>query len=641
MKKESVIFSICSLILFLGLPDAFAQQDKSLDQTKMESSTAVLPSGGASTLTPEASAGPSTEPLISMQPIDPSISQGQDVGSQIQKPDQSVSSELNEGVKITKEKLSLDLKGIDIIELFRVLSLKMGVTIVPSKSVSGRINIFLNDLTFENALDVILISQDLACDRKGNIIYIMTSSEYERLYGKKYIEKRKFASVKLTYAKPAAIFAALGQIKSDIGKVIADEATGTIFLIDIPEKVELMEATIKDLDQVPETEVFDIKYAKTADLKAHLISAITVGPGEVYTDERSSKVVISDLPEKMKKIRRMVKAFDEESRQVFIEAEIVQVSLKDEFQRGINWETLFKEKNINDLTVKGNFPEANSFSPSPLLNADYLKLAIGTLASDNYTASFSFLKTLGDTKILSRPRIAVLNNQEARILVGTREAYVTQTLSQSADSTVTSENIQFIDVGVKLNVTPTINTDGYVTMKIKPEVSSVRETLTTALKSVVPIVETSESESVIKVKDGTMLMIAGLMKDDNRKDVTGIPILSRIPILGSLFGAHGSLKKKTEIVVFLTPHIISGDVKANEKEIQKWIPFDIVPDDVREDIFSKKIEEIKVKKGLQEEEDGLLNEEMLNLKEVRGSVLKEKESLDIRIQEKMKGIKGY
>jgi len=630
-KKYRVTLLVFAAIILSGLLVAFAQQD---------APQGALPAGGAPPAPGAPGEGaaaapgmPGSEPMPS--PTETPVVQSQEVISLAKSTAPVSPVELEEGVKISKEKISLDLKGIDVIELFRILSLKMGVTIVPTKSVAGRINIFLNNLTFDDALDVILISQDLACDINGSIINIMTSAEYEKLYGKKYNEKRQFRSFKLTYAKPAAVFAALGQVKSDIGKVIIDEATGTVLLIDIPEKIDLMEATAKDLDRVPQVEVFDLKYAKTSDMKTHLASAITAGPGEVFVDERSSKVVVSDLPDKMKKIKRMVKAFDEETRQVFIEAEIVQVTLKDEFQRGVSWEKILSNHNVD---IKGTFPVANSFTPSPLLTADYFSAAVGILSSEKYAATLSLLQSFGNTKILSRPRIAVVNNQEAKIMVGTREAYVTQTQSQAETTTVTAENIQFIDVGVKLNVVPTINSDGYITMKIKPEVSSVRETLTTALKSVVPIVETSESESVIKVKDGSMVMIAGLMKDDIRKDSTGIPILQKIPFLGAAFGSRGQRKQRTEIVVFITPHIITGAVPPPDKELEKWFPTDAIPAELEESIISRRVGEIKVKKQPQEE-TALLEAEQLEVKESPISAAKEKTSSDI--QGKMKGIKAY
>ncbi|MDD5098004.1 MAG: type II and III secretion system protein, partial [Candidatus Omnitrophica bacterium] len=151
-----------------------------------------------------------------------------------------------------------------------------------------------------------------------------------------------------------------------------------------------------------------------------------------------------------------------------------------------------------------------------------------------------------------------INKEEAKILVGSREAYVTSSQSQVESSTVTAESVQFIDVGFKLVVVPTIGADGFVTMKIKPEVSSVRETITTAAGSQVPIVQTSQSETVVKVKNGNTLIITGLLKQEDRKDSNGLPYLSRIPLLGVFFGNRTKQTVRTELVIFITPTIITG-----------------------------------------------------------------------------------
>jgi len=457
-----------------------------------------------------------------------------------------------------EEKISLDLKGVDILELFKMLSLKSDITIITSKNVSGRISIFLNNLRFEDALEVILVNQGLASERKGNIVTVMTQAEYTELFGKKFLEKRKFKSLKLQYAKPASVLTIINQLKSDIGKIIVDEASGTVLLIDIPEKLALIEDSIKQVDQPLKTEIVEFNYSQAKDVKSYLESLATPNLGSVVIDERTNKAVISDLPERVNKIKAVAKAFDERSRQVFLDAEIVQITLKDEYQRGIEWEKVFGG-GLNHLDFKGTFPVSPSFTPSPLLTADYLKMSVGTLSKDKYTATLSLLQTFGDIKILSRPRITAVNNQEAKILVGSREAYITQTVSQSTSSTQTAESIEFIDVGVKLSVVPTINKEGFITMKIKPEISSVRETLTTTGGSKVPIVETSETETVVKVKDGTMIMIGGLIKEEKRDESSGMPGLAKLPFIGGLFKAHSGLTKKTELVIFITPHIISGD----------------------------------------------------------------------------------
>lgn len=535
-----------------------------------------------------ASGDQATMPNFNPAPAISGVSSSRETGSV----SQISAVDIQKNIKTDGGKISLDLKGIDILELLRILSLKMGVTIVPSKSVGGRVNVFLNNLDLNDAFEVILISQDLACDKNNKIINVMTAAEYERLYGKKYNEKRMIESIKLSYAKPATVFGALNQIKSEVGKLIVDEATGTIIMIDIPEKIELMKSTVVELDAVPDMAVFDIKYSTATDVKTQLSSLITSGPGEVIVDERSNKVMVTDLPEKMNKIRRVFKAIDTESRQVFIEAEILQITYKDEYQRGIEWDKIMKDNQLRDLTLKAVFPAAPSWTTSPLLTADYGKISAGVLARDDFNVAIKFLSTLGDVKVLSRPRIAAISNQEAKILIGVREAYITQSQSQAESTTVTSENVQFIDVGVKLSVMPIINKDDYITMKIKPEVSAVQQTITTSLGSRVPIVETSEAETTIKIKDGTMIMIAGLMKEEKREDISGIPYLSRLPVIGALFGGRADLRKKTEVVVFMTPYIISGDQPMERSEYEDLVPPQIVPKDKSDQLIRGKLKEL-------------------------------------------------
>lgn len=449
----------------------------------------------------------------------------------------------------TNDKISLDLKGIDINELFKVLSSKSGITIVTSPEVRGRVTVFMNNLSFEDALDVIATMQNLAYERKGNVVKVMTAAEYERAYGKKYSEHKETRTFKLTYSKPTNVLNVINSLKSDVGKIISDDATGTIIIIDAPQSISVMAEAIKELDQPLGTEVFDINYAKAADIKIFLNDLITPGVGQIILDERGSKAIVYDLPQRLARIKRLMEEFDEQSRQVLITGEIIEVSIDDKFQNGIEWDRIFRS--VDNLDIVGKFPVTPALS-------SYGKISMGTLAANDYNVVINMLNDYGNTKTINRPRIVAVNKEEAKILVGTREAYVTATLSQSESSTLTAESVEFIDVGLKLTVVPTIGADGFITMKIKPEISSVEDTLTTSTGSVIPIVKTSESESVVKVKNGRTLIITGLLKQEDTDDSTGWPKLSRIPILGNLFGTKTKENKKTELVIFITPTIITG-----------------------------------------------------------------------------------
>ena len=459
------------------------------------------------------------------------------------------------------EAISLDLRGVEITELFKILSRKSDLNIIPSAQVKGRINIFLNNISVDDAIEVILVSQGLAAERKENIIYVMTAAEYQQTFGKKYYEKRELRIFQLSAADPQAVFNVFSQIKSDIGKIIIDATSATVIVIDVPAVLGDMEEALVSLEQLQPQKVFELNYAKADEIQGEVSKILTPGTSKLQVDKRTNKMIISDLPEKMSLVKDVISAFDEPTPQVFIEAEIIQVALNDKFEYGISWERVFEDLNLHNLQLGGKFygdfplQSATTFS-----SAKQSYVSVGTLTSDGYNAIMQFLQTAGTTNILSRPRIAALNNEEAKILIGTREAYTTGTLSQAEATTVTSESVEFIDVGVKLNVVPRITNDDYIIMKINPEVSVVKEYLETkVLQSRIPIVETSEAETVVKVKDGSTIMIGGLIKKEKSSSNVGVPLIYRIPVIGWLFGSKIDDFSKTELIIFLRPHIITGD----------------------------------------------------------------------------------
>jgi len=279
---------------------------------------------------------------------------------------------------------------------------------------------------------------------------------------------------------------------------------------------------------------------------------LTPNLGAVRLDKRTNTLVVTDVTRRMKDVQRVINAFDRKTREVMIESKIIQVRLDDEFQMGVNWEVLFQQ--LANLSLKGTFPISPPVGPLGPVG----QLTVGTLADDNFTAVIQLLQTVGSTDVLSTPRISVVENEEAKILVGTREAFITSTVTQTQQAATTSEEVTFVDVGVSLTVTPTINQEGFVTMKIKPEVSSVTRTLTTASGNQIPIVQTSTAETTIMVKDGVTIIIAGLIEDQSLNTTKKVPILGDIPILGAAFRSKEEEVIKSELVIFLTPTIISG-----------------------------------------------------------------------------------
>ena len=478
-----------------------------------------------------------------------------------------------------EERVSLDLRSTEATDALKYLATKGGLNIAISKNVSGRVNLLLTDIPIRDVFDLILRSNELAYDKQGEIYNVMTEEEYRRLYGKKFSDLRQVRTIRLQYAVPQQAFNLLDTLKSEIGRLLVDEESGTVMVLDTPERLSEMEAALATLERGGTTRVIDLKYAKAKDLEERLKDQLEVNKlGFVKADERTNQLIVKTLPERMKELEQLIQALDRKTREVLIDAKIVKVTLTNSMDAGIDWDSVFSNLKFHGIDKANTFRNSSTGTPPSEvpavtkidLNAifgldtfgekhpDLGKLVFGTVARDGYEL-LRYLETLGETKLISNPRLLVTENQEARIHVGTKEAYVTTTTTTGQTTSTTAEDVQFIDVGIQLAVTPSINQDGFVAMKIKPEVSSVVRTLTTPSKNQIPIVDTSTAETHVLVADGTTVVLGGLRKNEKKFSNKQIPYLGHVPIIGSLlFKDTDRDDQLTELVVFITPHVVSG-----------------------------------------------------------------------------------
>ncbi|KPK38296.1 MAG: hypothetical protein AMJ78_10240 [Omnitrophica WOR_2 bacterium SM23_29] len=477
---------------------------------------------------------------------------------------------------VSSQKITLDIKGMDIVDVLKILSQRTGMNIVASRNVTGRVTIFLKDVDVWDSFEIILLSNDLAYEVKGDIVSVMTGREYETIYGERFKDKKELSIIQLNYAKAVEIAKALNQVKTAVGRVVVDEGSNTLILMDTHDRLMQMEEMARVMDASTVTKVFALDYAKSDKLNAKIQDMVTKGVGSVRFDERTNKVVVTDLPEKVIEIEKVINAFDEKTRQVSIDAKIVQVELEDKFKSGIDWKAVFRRLTVEQTLTAGLTTGG--------------KLTISTVFGDpNKTLDsvIDVLKETGKTDIISSPKVTAIDGEEAKILVGTKEAYITATTTTPATGAVTTaESVNFVDVGVQLYVTPTINKEGFVTMKIRPVVSSVSSRIeTTASPDGVPIIKTSEAETSVVVKDGVTIVMGGLMEDKKVKSVNKFPILGDIPILGFPFRKTSEEVKKTELVIFLTPTVISGDLPGAIGSSEEDLIYTRYYDTIREKIL--------------------------------------------------------
>lgn len=474
----------------------------------------------------------------------------------------------------------LDLRDINVVDVFKFLAVQGNLNLVTSKNVQGRSTLLLRDVKIKDALDILAISNQLAYETRNGITYIMTEDEFAASHGKNFNDNKKIAIRTLKTAKPSYALATLQGIQSAIGKVIIDEDTGTVVMIDIPEKLMQMNSILDQVEKNLVTKVIKLQFAKADDVAAQLKPQIEgKGVGTVIADARSNQIVLSAYPDRLENAAKLVEALDKQNRGVLVEVRIIQLTLNPSFDFGIDWQKVLPGHNFNDMTLTGSFPAVGADATTAVTN--YGKLAVGTMGEDSFVLAIKALKQVKSSKVIANPKIMILDRQEAKINIGDRIPYVVSTTTAtSGTNTGISQDVRFIDTGLMLAVTPIINDDGYVTMKIRPEISSKTGDIKSFVGSVngadgkplevynlIPIVNSTVVESTVIVRDGISAILGGLNSDVMTEDNTGIPYLMDIPLIGNAFKSRTETLTKKEIVIIITPHIVNGDKDVLDKPI--------------------------------------------------------------------------
>ena len=291
---------------------------------------------------------------------------------------------------------------------------------------------------------------------------------------------------------------------------------------------------------------------------------------DIFVDDRLNMIVMRDTPEAIHIAEKLVAVNDLADPEVMLDIEVLEVSRSRLQELGIEYPNRIA---INSLIPITTVTSATGVVASSTVNtASQLTLA-GLLGLNKSRFDVSpnpavnFRKTTGDINILSNPRIRVRNNEKAKILVGDKVPVITTT---STANVGISENVQYVDVGLKLDVEPRITADDYVNIKVGLEVSSLGDRTVTKNGATVYTIGTRNANTILRLKNGETQVLAGLISDDERKNASKLPGLGDIPILGRLFANQQDQKTKTEIVLAITPRIITNIVRPNAEVSEYW-----------------------------------------------------------------------
>lgn len=291
---------------------------------------------------------------------------------------------------------------------------------------------------------------------------------------------------------------------------------------------------------------FKVQYTDPAEvetiLKKHLSNY-----GKITLLSKRKILVVEDLPPFLKKIEKLLAAIDIEPRQILIEAKILEVTLTDDESFGVDWTYFF---DIQDGIGRLGTQQLASLT-KPGLFLDFL--------GPNMKVALDALKQRGRLRTLSTPTLLAMEDQTAETQVGTRLGYsVTTTINQ-----VTSESIEFLETGIILKVTPTVDQQGMIMLDIHPEVSEG-----TVSDDGIPSKSTTQISTQMLVSDGQTVFLGGLIRRNITESTEGVPILGDMPIIGAAFSNKSDRLAATEIVVLITPTIVnfSGN-KTNARAI--------------------------------------------------------------------------
>lgn len=359
------------------------------------------------------------------------------------------------------------------------------------------------------------------------------------------------------FVKNVTLDAAIAAITNtnQLEKKVLDETTVLIYPNTAQKNNEYRDLVIKSF------------YLTNADVKqtAALLKT-TLKVKSLHLDERLNLLVLRDTPEVVRLAEKLVTLQDVAEPEVMMDVEILEIKRSKFTDIGIVYPT--------HLTT-GVLSSPGSFSA---LTLDALKHLNSTNISVSPNPAINFQKTDGIVNLLANPRIRVKNREKAKVQIGDRVPIVTANISTTA-ATV-SDSVQYLDVGLKLEVEPVVNLDDRVSIKVALEVGTIGTQTTTKNGSVVYQIGTRNASTLLRLKDGETQVLAGLINDEDRRNASKVPGLGDIPLLGRLFSDHSDSHTKTEIVLAITPHVINNLQRPGAEIMEMWSGTEISINDI-------------------------------------------------------------
>ena len=435
-------------------------------------------------------------------------------------------------VAAPSELITVDVHDADISDVIALLAAQSGENIMMDDSVKPqRVTIHLHNVTFERALEVLLKANELQMHRVGNVMIVGSADAMNRRYAEKQSNVgAQTVVLQLAHANADDVAKEISPALSTGTVIVPDRRTSAVVVTGDADTVARARRLIDALDAATSgggsgsrTRAFPLRYIKADDAIKEL--KILTAEGTYIADGEHNEVIVDGNDNVQDTAASLFATIDRPSPQVMFEVRVADVTPENDTS---NFGLEFGGANLQGTVTPGSTTYAFTGGAIPV------------------NVTLNALISRGRAQILATPKLVTLNNKEADLLVGETYPIVFNT------SVLGGQNVQFVDVGVKLRLTPTIGDDGVVTAELHPEYSEIEGITSTGY----PIITNRKIDATLRVNDSQTIVLGGLMMDTSSETISKVPGLADIPILGKFFQNKQTSHERDEIVFLITPHVI-------------------------------------------------------------------------------------
>jgi len=481
------------------------------------------------------------------------------------------------GLEMDSAPISLDVRQMSLPDVLRLIADKANVNIIIGREVTAAdivVTMRLKDVDLWQALEAVLKVSGFGYLEEEGIIRII---KLEKLVEAKppLVTEINF----LKYAEVEKVKTVCQFLLSPSGTIEIDFPTNALIIKDTSGNIEKIRQVIAELDVEPLPMLvkrqFQLNYINVVgeeekDLLETVLGAIVGEEGTFFIDSLTNSIYVEVPPPSMKEIEDYLKEVDVPAKRIMIKAEFVEVRLTDEEELGIKWRWKGAYDNY-PLGATFRYPYSTRPEPgevvseprAPLSTLSGLGIIFGSVEQE-FRALVDMLISEARAVLLSSPSIVTLDGKEARIHVGDRYPYKIKSWKEGE----LFESTEFIDLGATLLVTPYIKGENRIVLDIHPKVDEI--TAKALWEGGPPVVGSRDAKTQIEMEDGETIVIGGLFKDNEKETRTGIPFLSRLPIIGALFTHKTTDTERTDLLILITPYILPEMGEENIAEKLKF-----------------------------------------------------------------------